>query len=330
MAKKKTAKKVAKKTAKKVAKKTAKKTAKKAAPKTAKKTAKKVAKKTAKKVAKKAAKKVAKKTAKKAAKKVAKKTAKKVAKKTAKKVAKKVAKKTAKKAEKKTAKKAEKKVAKKVAKKVEKKVAKKVAKKATEKVDKKTTKASAKKEKVEEEVVVKAAEVVVEAKTKKSKKSSKSDLIQARDTLTEEIVSLADDFSLNEIFDAIQSLSFFTEDTDECLEKNCDNPVTTLGYCRFHYIKNWNEIKRRNSILEEGKLQEFIEELVNKYPLKHLESILEDLTDEKSFFAVLKDLGIDADEVDFDLNDDGEDAEDQDIAFEQTKGTASKNYLNEE
>lgn len=323
MAKKKTAKKVAKKTAKKVAKKTAKKTAKKAAPKTAKKTAKKVAKKTAKKVAKKTAKKVAKKTAKK----VAKKTAKKVAKKTAKKAAKKVAKKTAKKVAKKVAKKAEKKVAKKVTKKVEKKAAKKTTKKVAEKVEKKTTKAAAKKDK---EVVVEAAEVVVEAKAKKTKKSSKSDLLQARDTLTEEIVSLADDFSLNEIFDAIQSLSFFTEDTDECLEKNCDNPVTTLGYCRFHYIKNWNEIKRRNSILEEGKLQEFIEELVNKYPLKHLESILEDLTDEKSFFAVLKDLGIDADEVDFDLNDDGEDAEDQDIAFEQTKGTASKNYLNEE
>jgi chemotaxis protein histidine kinase CheA len=307
-------------------KKTAKKAAKKTAKKAAKKTTKKVAKKTAKKTAKKAAKKVAKKTAKKAAKKVAKKTAKKAAKKVAKKTAKKAAKKVAKK----TAKKAAKKVAKKTAKKAAKKVAKKTAKKAAKKVAKKTATSSAKK-KVEKKVEKKTTKTTKAEPKKKAGKKSKKDLEQTelvfdadteakvidsvKEAVAEEVEMLSEDFKLRDIFEAIQSINFFLSDTDDCMEKGCDNPATTLGYCRLHYITNWKSIKRKQSILEEGKLQQFVEELVSKYPTPFVQEILTDLDDEKSFFSILKELNIDADES-FDDIDDLDIEDDQDMAFE--------------
>jgi hypothetical protein len=300
MAKKKTAKKAAKKVAKK---KVAKKTAKKAAKKVAKK---KVAKKAAKKVAKKkVAKKVAKKkVAKKAAKKVAKKAAKKVAKKAAKKVAKKAAKKVAKKAAKKVAKKAAKKVEKKVAKKVEKKTAKKVEKKTAKKVEKKTAKKVEKKTAAPKKV------------TKKQKAEEKEKLTQAiKENLAEEVVDLSKEYTLKDIFDSLRTMDFFIADNDECIEKACDNIATTSGFCRFHYIKNWKEVKRKQGILNEGKLQNYIEDLVEKYPLHHIEQILSDLVDEKTFFGILKEMNI---EVDGELDnfDDLEGDDDQDIAYE--------------
>lgn len=335
VSKKKTAKKTAKKVAKKTAKKTAakKKTAKKAVAK--KKTAKKVAKKkTAKKAAKKATKKKAvKKTAKKAAKK---KTAKKVAKKkTAKKVAKKTTKKkaTKKAAKKKTAKKvAKKKTAKKVAKKT---TAKKVAKKAADKkVAKKTEKKVAKK---------KAATKEDPKQNKKGKDLSaidenelydfdtvnekKSKAKEIKENIAEEVLELAEDHNLKEVFESLRSLDFFVSDTDDCMEKGCDNPATTSGYCRFHYIKNWKEIKRKQSILEEGKLHDYIEELVQKYPLKYLEGIINDLTDEKAFFGVLKELNIESDDDLFDSEDD--DSID-DIAFEAKVTVPNKSGFDED
>jgi len=130
---------------------------------------------------------------------------------------------------------------------------------------------------------------------------------------------LSEDHSLKDIFDAIQSVSFFVSSSDECSERGCENPATTLGYCRYHYIVNWKSIKRKQAILEEGKLQQFIEELVDKYPAKFIENILGDLDDEKTFVSVLKELNIEADESFDDVDDlDGED--DQDMAYE-TKGS---------
>jgi hypothetical protein len=323
-------KKVAKKTAKKAAKKTVKKTAKK----TAKKTVKKAEKKTAKKATKKVAKKVAKKAAKKApAKKVAKKApAKKVAKKVAKKApAKKIAKKVAKKA-------APKKVAKKVTKAAPKKAvaAKAVAKKASPKKEVK---------KVEESVPAKTVEVKVEAKaetktkttaakatkTTKVKKVSKKKGLSTADKLVAEgkitsgitgkVEALSENHALKEILGALRTLDFFASDTDECLEKGCENPATTTGYCRYHYIGNWKDIKKKQRILEDGELQDYIDELVEKYPIKFVEGIITDLVDEKTFFGVLKEMDIDATDESFEDEDGDGGEDDQDIAFE-TKGTA--------
>lgn len=318
VAKKKTAKKVAKK--KTVKKKTSKKVAKKKTVKknVAKKTAKKVAKKkttTKKKTVKKVAEK---KTAKKVAKKKA--TKKKAAKKTAKKVAKKKA------TKKKTAKKATKKVAKK---KATKKVAKKKAAKKTE-----TSKASLKSENnkpIEEESGEEGLEGDINKKMELDDDIRTDDLDDFSDSieevdqekaikenLAEEILGLAEDHNIKDIFESLRSMDLFTSDSDDCLEKGCDNPATTSGYCRFHYIKNWKDIKRKQAILQEGKLHEYIEELISKFPAKFLEGIINDLSDEKSFFNILKELNIESDDDLFDSDD--EDSLD-DIAFE-TKVTA--------
>ena len=63
-------------------------------------------------------------------------------------------------------------------------------------------------------------------------------------------------------------------------------------------------------------LQEYIEELISKYPPKLIESILTDLHDDKDFFKALNDLNItsefDFEEEDFDSDSD----DDEDITIE--------------
>lgn len=138
-------------------------------------------------------------------------------------------------------------------------------------------------------------------------------LDEIRDNITDEVLELAENFSLEDIFESISGLNLFETGADECLEKGCDNPVTTAGYCRLHYIKNWMDIKKKLNVLSEGKLQKFIEDLVVRYPVKYVESILEDLSDEKQFYNVLKELNIDSSEEIFD---DETDNDDQDIVYE--------------
>ncbi|MBC7387374.1 MAG: hypothetical protein H7301_14575 [Cryobacterium sp.] len=80
---------------------------------------------------------------------------------------------------------------------------------------------------------------------------------------------------------------------DMCREIACESSSTTAGYCRLHYIKNWKKIKRKELILKEKKLNQYIEELVSKYPDKYIEAIKLDLTDEKAFSKVIYDLELD-------------------------------------
>jgi len=286
---------------------------------------------------------------KKATKKAAKKkvTKKKVAKKkvtkkvTKKKVAKKkVAKKVAKK---KVAKKvAKKKVAKKVAKK---KVAKKVAKKKVAKkkvAKKKVAKKKVAKKKVAKKKVVKkvekkkptkkAAPKKVEAKkagpkkveSKKTKKAAKKKEEQVNTKVREELLSTLSSakgqFNLEEILEAMRNMDNFLSKSDECLEKNCDNLATTGSYCRVHYIKNWDEIKNREKIIKQGKLNEVISDVLKKFPIKVIQDILDDLQDDKTFFRVLKELNIDSRSESFDDADDEDIEDDRDIAYE-TKNT---------
>ena len=44
--------------------------------------------------------------------------------------------------------------------------------------------------------------------------------------------------------------------------------------------------------MKEGKLQEYIEELISKYPPKYIEALLSDLSDDKEFYKVLNELNI--------------------------------------
>ncbi|MBC7537853.1 MAG: hypothetical protein H7281_03475 [Bacteriovorax sp.] len=150
---------------------------------------------------------------------------------------------------------------------------------------------------------------------RKKNKSGLDDDI--KENLAEEILALAEDFSIDEVFASIRSMELFKIDTDECVVRGCDNPSTTSGYCRYHYIKLWKDVKKKELILSEGRLAKIIEELVRKYPMKYIETIIHDLADDKAFNHVLKDLDIETDENEIDAFDDEEALDDdQDIAFE--------------
>ncbi len=69
----------------------------------------------------------------------------------------------------------------------------------------------------------------------------------------------------------------------------------------MHYIKNWKKIKRKEVILKEGKLNQYIEELVAKYPDKYIEAIRQDLANDKDFSKVIYDLDLDESVDDFDV-----------------------------
>lgn len=99
------------------------------------------------------------------------------------------------------------------------------------------------------------------------------------------------------------SASRMTIETSEavCREVACEGLATTGGYCRLHYIKNWRKIKRKELILKEGKLNQYIEELVAKYPDKYIEAIRQDLGNDKDFAKVIYDLDLDESIEDFDV-----------------------------
>ncbi len=175
-----------------------------------------------------------------------------------------------------------------------------------------------------------------EAKSGKEAKSSKGAVViqeqvsvtidieidapKAKAEPKENIGVMLDHADIKRVFAAIDPEDLLNLDTDECQEKNCDNPSTTGIYCRFHYIKNWNEVKRQISIIKDKKLQEFIEDIFTKYGSKQLDQLCHDLCDEKSFIAILKELNIEADEEAFDEPDEDVIDDDTDIAFE-TKNT---------
>lgn len=87
-----------------------------------------------------------------------------------------------------------------------------------------------------------------------------------------------------------------------CREVACEGLATSGGYCRLHYIKNWKKIKRKEVILRERKLNQYIEELVVKYPDKYIEAIRQDLASDKDFAKVIYDLDLDETVDEFDVD----------------------------
>jgi hypothetical protein len=79
-----------------------------------------------------------------------------------------------------------------------------------------------------------------------------------------------------------------------CREPGCDHEALIHGYCRLHYIKNWRKIKRKEAILASGQLNNYVEELVNKYPDKYLDVIRQDLASEKEWAKVVVDLELES------------------------------------
>ncbi len=155
---------------------------------------------------------------------------------------------------------------------------------------------------------------------KQGKKFSNSVLAELQSTIADEIAQLREHFNWKEIAEAIGSMDFFIDaKNDECIEKGCDNIRTTQSYCRLHYLRNWKTIQKKREILKEGKLQEYIEELISKYPPKFIEALLSDLSDDKEFYRVLNELNItsefDFEEDEFENAVDDDDADD-DIGIE--------------
>jgi hypothetical protein len=167
------------------------------------------------------------------------------------------------------------------------------------------------------------AEFIEVAKKSKDRESYKKyDMNDLEGKIADEISVLRESFAWHEIVDAIGTMEFFVDPKDDsCIEKGCDNIRTTLSWCRLHYIKNWKHIQRKQDILKEGKLQEFIEELISKYPPKYIEAIIKDLADDRDFYRVLNELNITSEfefeEDDFESANDDDDAGD-DIGIEQT------------
>jgi hypothetical protein len=79
-----------------------------------------------------------------------------------------------------------------------------------------------------------------------------------------------------------------------CREPGCEHELLLSGYCRLHYIKNWRKIKRKEAILASGQLNNYVEELVNKYPDKYLDVIRQDLASEKDWAKVVVDLELES------------------------------------
>lgn len=78
-----------------------------------------------------------------------------------------------------------------------------------------------------------------------------------------------------------------------CRTRDCDQAAIVEGYCRYHYLLYWKKIQVRKKILDEGKLERYIEELTARYPDKFLEMLQKDLKTEKDFLAAIQELEID-------------------------------------
>lgn len=155
---------------------------------------------------------------------------------------------------------------------------------------------------------------------KQSKKYNNAVIAELESGIADEIAQLREHFNWKDIAEAIGTMDFFIDPkNDECIEKGCDNIRTTQSYCRLHYLRNWKTVQKKRDILKEGKLQEYIEELISKYPTKYIESLLSDLSDDKEFYRVLNELNItsefDFEEDEFENAVDDDDADD-DIGIE--------------
>lgn len=78
-----------------------------------------------------------------------------------------------------------------------------------------------------------------------------------------------------------------------CKVKDCDQLAAVEFYCRYHYLLFWKKIQNRKKILSEGKLEQYIEELTSRYPVKFLELIRKDLHTEADFMSAIQELDID-------------------------------------
>lgn len=68
-----------------------------------------------------------------------------------------------------------------------------------------------------------------------------------------------------------------------CKEEECRNEQTTLGYCRFHYLRNWKAIRSKTRKKAINTLNKYVEHIMKKHPDNYLEAIKQDLRDGNRF-----------------------------------------------
>ncbi len=91
-----------------------------------------------------------------------------------------------------------------------------------------------------------------------------------------------------------------------CRVRECDQASAVDGYCRYHYLLYWKNIQVRKTILSEGKLERYIEDLTARYPDKYLEMLKKDLRTEKDFMSAIQELEIDESSVDNEYEDEAQ------------------------
>ncbi len=62
-----------------------------------------------------------------------------------------------------------------------------------------------------------------------------------------------------------------------CKETECNDEATTKGFCRFHYLKNWNLTKKSKTKAVQ-ELNRYVERLVEKHPGDYMNEISKDIS----------------------------------------------------
>ena len=62
-----------------------------------------------------------------------------------------------------------------------------------------------------------------------------------------------------------------------CGEDDCRNQQTTVGYCRFHYLKNWKKIREKQRKKAVENLNKYVDHIMQKNPDSYVETIKHDL-----------------------------------------------------
>ena len=139
----------------------------------------------------------------------------------------------------------------------------------------------------------KTEEKPVKAINKEIKTTSEKNVVEQEVSAFKGSVLSKSFFDWNTLQESLRNLSFFHQkDSEECQEKNCDQMATTIGYCRFHYIKNIKKIKVKREILSQDRLQKAMEILFLSYPVDVIEYLLKCLQEEKNFYQLLRDFNI--------------------------------------
>lgn len=205
--------------------------------------------------------------------------------------------------------------------------------KTAEKISAETTKNNAKANASE---MTKAAKTEAKSKSKtKAKKSDKkneadldSDLIGDDEFGDSEIAEYEEDLKAVEEDDDDASLELSDEEEEElkrdeevyltdsegrrlCKVRDCDQVAMVEAYCRYHYLLLWKKIQIRKQILNDGKLEKYLDDLTSRYPDKFLEVIKKDLKTEKDFMSVIHEMELDESV----LNDNDSEGEDDAQSF---------------